>query len=380
MKNKLMLLLHLSLFVVVVFLVFFWGYLFTEGKKWILKNSIERKIESIFKGNDTIFFSQNTDIKGELLNTGIVPVEKVWLKKKNGQVCYLISLSDSIKWIIENKFHCSSDWVEQQQFTSIFFRSSGGFTLRKVYRNKNDGKFNNRFIEYYDSKSKDMGFKTTKSTDTPSIQSCYNDGYKIFKQGYLSNFEVNNLNMNDCFKLKNDYYTLDSVIGSWVPYERMINFGKDIDLIKNVIVEKDIDLFIETTGGGFIMNESIEHIQRDLKIWFFISFVFIISLMVIFLKKYPRFFKTFNLYFKRWKLKESENTYMVIKKPLFSQPTFTEIYPNTIRYGKISILEKGTSIQFITSEGTSVYKIDYLDNKILVLISKEDKSKKIYNC
>ena len=165
--------------VIAIGLAAFIGFYLHNSKKTELKNQIYSKIDNLFDGKSVVLDGENSLTIGELKETGYKPNGK----KKDDNIFLFL------------------DWWEREGLYTIYEATSGGFTIKQLTRQNEDG-FD---IETY--KSGDLGYKKPKYKYVPpqyipssimpsgrvkvddgyrtenyrlSVRECYREAYKYF--------------------------------------------------------------------------------------------------------------------------------------------------------------------------------------------------------
>lgn len=366
--------------IVAIGLAAFVGYSLHNSKKAELKNQIYSKIDRILDGKTVILDGQNSLAVGELKETGYDPKGS---KKKDND--------DRFSGLF-------TEWWEREKLYSIYEATSGGFTIKQLTRQNEDG-FD---IETY--YSEDMGYKKPTRTYVPatymdlgygeryktsggywrdnyrlSVRECYRETFNYFTEedrkspgAYSPGKYVDITNFPD---IRNEYFYMDntqprqysssSVFSS--EWESSGGHGANINT-------EDWAVYYKTYGKHYELTENERATQKDLLTKVSIGVGSVIFLLIVLLLSRPKFFRNLALFGKRWENQSYNEQILYFEHSFLGKNKFIEMINNNVSRGQLKITDSGATLNLSYPNKELFYKIESIEKNRLTLVSQKDNS------
>lgn len=368
-------------------LAVFSAYLISNNKKQKLKKEIYTKVENILDGKTVILDGIESLAVGELEETGYNST-----KSKNTKKWFKIG-KDSV--LLDNSFPV---WWEREKLYAIFKASNGGFTIKQLTRQNDDG-FD---IETY--YSGDMGYKKSSGryVEPEYMDDGWGGRYKISGGYYSSNYR---LPVRQCYTEAFEYFTKDDKKspGAYTPgkYVDITNFSdirNDYFYMDNTspklysssgifapswnssdehganINTEDWAVYYSTSGKHYEITENETVIKKDLFTYLGISVGSILLLLLISYFAKPKYFRNLNIFGKRWKNTSYQEQIFFFEHSFFGKHTFVEIINDKVFKGVLKFADKGNTVNLSYPSKELFYKIEKINQDDLILVSIKDKS------
>ncbi len=362
---------------VAVGLAAFVGYSFHNSKKTELKNQIYSKIDRVFDGKTVILDGQNSLAVGELRETGYDPKGS----KKDDDIFSF------------------PEWWEREKLYSIFEATSGGFTIKQLTRQNEDG------FDIETSYSGDMGYKKpTRRYVQPeyidwgyggrqkvsggywsdnyrlSVRESYREAFNFFTEedkkssgAYSPGKYIDITNFPD---IRNDYFYMDNT--SPRQYSSSGIFSSEWESSGDHganINNENGSVYYKTYGKHYELTENKSATQKDLLTKTAIGTGAVLFLLIILLLSKPKFFRNLALFGKRWENKAYSEQILYFDHSFFGKNKFIEIINDKVSRGQLKITDSGTTINLSYSNKELFYKIESIEKNHLTLVSQKDNSK-----
>jgi hypothetical protein len=362
--------------IIIVGIAAYVSYSLHNSKKAELKNKIYSKIEKVFDGKTVILDGQNSLAVGELTETGYNPKGK---NKKNDD-----DIFSSIY----------TEWWETEKLYTIYEATNGGFTIKQLTRQNEDG------FDIEISYSGDMGYKkTTRRYIKPeyvewgygdggywsnnyrlSVRESYREAFNYFTEedrkspgAYSPGKFVDITNFPD---IRNAYFYMDNteprrysssnVFSS--EWESSGDHGANIN-------NEDWAVYYKTYGKHYELSENKNVTNKDLFTNLSISVGGVLLLLLILLLSKPKFFRNLALFGKRWENKSYNDQILYFEHSLIGRNKFIEIINEKVSKGILKLTDGGNTVNLSYQNKELFYKIDSLQKDKLILISQKDNSK-----
>ncbi|MFN4076142.1 MAG: DUF4339 domain-containing protein [Cloacibacterium sp.] len=353
------------------------AYSISNNKKQKLKKEIYAKVDNILGGKTVVLDGIETLTQGELKETG-------YPKSKNKN-------SDDLSYLFQ-------DWWEREKLYTIYEATSGGFTIKQLTKQNDDG------FDVETIYSGDMGYKKpSRSYVEPqymddgwggrfkisggyysnnyrlSVRQCYTEAFEYFTKddrhspgAYTPGKYIDISNFSD---IRNEYFYMDNTTprqysssgifsSSW---ESSGDHGANINT-------EDWAVYYKTYGKHYEITENETAIRKDLFTYLGITVGTTILLLLILLFAKPKYFRNLNLFGKRWKNTSYQEQIFFFEHSFFGKHTFVEIINDKVSKGIIKFTDKGNTINLSYPNKELFYKIEKINQDDLVLISTKDKS------
>ncbi len=352
------------------------SFVIINNKKKKLKSEIYSKIDNILGGKTVILDGSISLTQGELKETNYGKQSK-----DKG----------------DNPFSSFfTEWWEKEKMYTIYTASGGGFTIKKLTKQYDDG------FDIETIYSGDMGYKKPSGRYIPAeyYTDAWGDRVKLSDGYYSNNYR---LSVRECYREAFEYFTSEDKMspGSYSP-------GKLIDItnfpdIRNEYYYMDNTqpkqytsssvfssewessgdhganintdawaVYYKTYGKHYVLTENDSAVNRDLKQLISISLGSLFLLSVIIFAAKPKYFRNLNLYGKRWKNIQFQEQIFFFEHTFFGKLTFTEIIGDKVFKGIIKFTDKGNTINLSYPNKELFYKITTLDTDKLSLTSIKD--------
>ena len=353
------------------------AYFISNNKKEKLKKEIYSKVENILDDKTVVLDGIHSLTQGELEETG-------YSKSKSKS-------NDPF----ENLFQ---KWWEREKLYTIYKATSGGFTIKQLTKQNDDGYDVETFT------SGDMGYKKSAGSYVKPEYMDMEWGEKMIVGGgyYSSNYR---LPVRQCYTKTFEYFTKDDKksSGAYTPgkYVDISNFS-DIrneyfymdnttpkqysssgifapswnssdDHSANINTE-DWAVYYSSYGKHYEITENDTAINKDLFTYLGVSIGIIILLLLIGLFSKPKYFRNLNLFGKRWKNTSYQDQIFFFEHSFFGKHIFIEIINDKVSKGVIKFTDKGNTINLSYANKELFYKIEKINQDDLILVSIKDKS------
>lgn len=364
------------------------AYLILNNKKQKLKKEIYSKVENIFDGKTVILDGIESLTVGELEETDYNS------KKSKNKKEWVTIGKDS--FLLDNSF--SKGWWEREKLYTIYKASSGGFTIKQLTRQNDDG------FDIETSYSGDMGYKkpSGRYVEPEYMDDGWGGRYKISGGYYSSNYR---LPVRQCYTEAFEYFTKDDKKspGAYTPgkYVDISNFPDirnsyfymDNTMPKQYsssgvfssswessgdhganINTEDWAVYYKTYGKHYEITENETAIRKDFVTYLSISVGSILLLLIILLLAKPKYFRNLNLFGKRWKNVSYQEQIFFFEHSIFGKLSFIEIINDKVLKGVVKFTDKGNTINLSYPNKELFYKIEKISQDDLILVSIKDKS------
>ena len=364
--------------IVAIGLAAFVGYNLHKSKKTEFKNQIYSKIDRVFDSKTVILDGQNSLAVGELKETGYDPKGT---KKKDDDD------------IFSGLF---TEWWEREKLYTIFEASSGGFTIKQLTRQNEDG------FDIETIYSEDMGYKKPTRTYVPPsyMDLGYGERYKTGGGYWLDNYR---LSVRECYREAYNYFTEDDrhSPGAYTPgkYVDITNFPdirNEYFYMSNTqpkqysssgifssqwessgdhganINTEDWAVYHKTYGKHYELTENESTIQKDLLTKLGVSLGSVLLLIFILLLSKPKFFRNLALFGKRWENQSYNDQILYFDHSFFGKNKFIEIINDNVSRGQLKITDSGSTLNLSYPNKELFYKIESIEKNRLTLVSQKD--------
>ena len=368
------------------------AYFVSNNKKQKLKKDIYSKVENIFDSKTVILDGIKSLTVGELEETDYNSTKSKHTKK------WVTIGKDSFQ--IDNSF--SKAWWEREKIYTFFKASSGGFTIKQLTRQNDDG------FDIETSYSGDMGYK--KSSGRYVAPEYMDDGwggrYKISGGYYSSNYR---LPVRQCYTEAFEYFTKDDkkspgayTPGKYVDISNFPDIRNEYFYMDNTrpkqypssgifssswessdehganINTEDWAVYYKTYGKHYELTENKTAIIKDFLTYLSISVGSILLLLIILLFAKPKYFRNLNLFGKRWKNVLYQEQIFFFEHSIFGKLSFIEIINDKVSKGVVKFTDKGNTINLSYPTKELFYKIEKISQDDLILVSINDNSNIIF--
>jgi hypothetical protein len=366
--------------IVAVGLAAFIGYSLHNSKKTELKNQIYSKIDRIFDGKTVILDGQNSLAVGELKETGYDPKGT---KKKDDDD------------IFSGLF---TEWWEREKLYSIYEATSGGFTIKQLTRQNEDG------FDIETIYSEDMGYKKPARTYVPPsyMDIGYGERYKTGGGYWRDNYK---LSVRECYRETFNYFTEDDrkspgaySPGKFVDITNFPDIRNEYFYIDNTeprqyssssvfssewessgdhganINTEDWAVYYKTYGKHYELTENESATQKDFLTKGSIGVGSVLFLLIVLLLSKPKFFRNLALFGKRWENQSYNEQILYFDHSFFGKNKFIEIINNNVSRGQLKITDSGATLNLSYPNKELFYKIESIEKNRLTLVSQKDNS------
>jgi hypothetical protein len=358
----------------------FVGYSLHNSKKTELKNQIYAKIDRIFDGKTVILDGQNSLAVGELKETGYNPKGT---KKKD---------DDDIFSGLYTK------WWEREKLYSIYEATGGGFTIKQLTRQNEEG------FDIETIYSEDMGYKKpTRTYVAPSYMDLgYGERYKTGGGYWRDNYR---LSVRECYRETFNYFTEDDrkspgaySPGKFVDITNFPDIRNEYFYIDNTeprqyssssvfssewessgdhganINTEDWAVYYKTYGKHYELTKNESATQKDLLTKVSIGVGSVLFLLIVLLLSKPKFFRNLALFGKRWENQSYNEQILYFDHSFFGKNKFIEIINNNVSRGQLKITDSGATLNLSYPNKELFYKIESIEKNRLTLVSQKDNS------
>lgn len=353
------------------------AYLISNNKKQKLKKEIYSKVENILDGKTVVLDGIHSLTQGELEETG-------YSKSKNKN-------DDGYSSLFQ-------DWWEREKLYTIYKATSGGFTIKQLTKQNDDGydvetfssgdmgykKSSGRYVEpeYMDmgwgEKMKVGGGYYSSNYRLP-VRQCYTEAFEYFTKddkkssgAYTPGKYVDISNFSD---IRNEYFYMDNTTpkqysssGIFAP-----SWNSSDDHSANINTE-DWAVYYSSYGKHYEITENDTAINKDLFTYLGVSIGTIILLLLIGLFSKPKYFRNLNLFGKRWKNTSYQEQIFFFEHSFLGKHTFIEIINDKVSKGVVKFTDKGNTVNLSYPNKELFYKIEKINQDDLILVSIKDKS------
>jgi hypothetical protein len=364
------------------------AYLISNNKKQKLKKEIYSKVDNILGGKTVILDGIESLTEGEIEETG-------YNSKKNKNTKKWVTLGKD-SFLIDNSF--SKAWWEKEKLYTIYKASRGGFTIKQLTKQNDDGydvetfssgdmgykKSSGRYVEpeYMDmgwgEKMKVGGGYYSSNYRLP-VRQCYTEAFEFFTKddkkspgAYTPGKYVDISNFSD---IRNEYFYMDntspkqySSSGIFAP-----SWNSSDDHSANINTE-DWAVYYSSYGKHYEITENDAAINKDLFIYLGVSIGTILLLLLIGLFSKPKYFRNLNLFGKRWKNTSYQEQIFFFEHSFLGKHTFIEIINDKVSKGVVKFTDKGNTVNLSYPNKELFYKIEKINQDDLILVSIKDKS------
>jgi len=378
------------------------AYLISNNKKQKLKKEIYSKIDNILEGKTVVLDGIHSLTQGELEETG-------YSKSKNKN-------DDGYSSLFQ-------DWWKREKLYTIYKATSGGFTIKQLTKQNDDG------YDLETFSSGDMGYKkptryyeppifteTERTVYEPSynllsdpfsnnnygkfktkkekeilregyystnyrkpVRQCYIDAFEYFTKddkkssgSYTPGKYVDISNFSD---IKNDYFYMDntspkqhSSSGIFAPS------WNSTDDHSGSISTEDWAVYYSSYGKHYEITENDTAIKKDLFNYLGVSIGTILLLLLIGLFSKPKYFRNLNLFGKRWKNTSYQEQIFFFEHSFLGKHTFIEIINDKVSKGVVKFTDNGNTVNLSYPNKELFYIIEKINQDDLILVSIKDKS------
>lgn len=353
------------------------AYLISNNKKQKLKKEIYSKVDNILDGKTVVLDGVISLTQGELKETG-------YSKSKNK--------SDDP---FANLFQ---EWWESEKLYTIFEASGGGFTIKQLTKQNDDG----YDVETYSSG--DMGYKKPagRYVEPEYMDMGWGERMKVGGGYYASNYR---LPVRECYTQAFEYFTKEDkkspgafTPGKYVDISNFSDIRNEYFYMDNTspkqysssgifapswnstgehganINTEDWAVYYSTYGKHYEITENEEVIRKDLFTYLGITVGSILLLLIISFFAKPKYFRNLNLFGKRWKNNAYQEQIFFFEHSFFGKHTFIEIINDKVSKGVVKFTDKGNTVNLSYPNKELFYKIEKINQDDLTLVSIKDKS------
>ena len=352
------------------------SYSILDNKKQKLKKEIYAKVDNILDGKTVVLDGLETLTDGVLKETNYSR-----LKNKNSNDQSLLF----------------QEWWESGKLYSIYEATNGGFTIKQLTKQNDDG------FDVETISSGDMGYKKPSGNYVKPqyMDGVWGDRIKISDGYYSSNFR---LSVRQCYTEAFEYFTKDDrhssgayTPGKYVDISNFSEIGNEYFYMDNTVPKQfstsgnfssswesssnhstninteDWAVYYSNYGKHYEITENETLISKDLLSYICMSVGSIIFLLVILLFAKPKYFRNLNLFGKRWQNTSYQEQIFFFEHSFFRKYTFVEMINEKVSKGVINFTDKGNTIHLSYPSKELFYKIEKISKDELVLISIKDK-------
>jgi hypothetical protein len=377
------------------------AYLISNNKKQKFKKDIYSKIDNILEGKTVVLDGIHSVTQGELEETD-------YSKSKNKND--------------DGNSNLFQVWWEREKLYTIYQSTSGGFTIKQLTKQNDDGydietfssgdmgyKKPTRYYEppliteterivyepsynlYYDPFSNNNSkYKTKKekrilregyytTSYRQPVRQCYTNAFEYFTKNdkkspgaYTPGKYVDISNFSD---IRNEYFYMDnrspkqySSSGIFAPSWN--SSGKHSENINT----EDWAVYYSRNGKHYEITENETTIYKDLFTYLGVSIGTILLLLLIGLFSKPKYFRNLNLFGKRWKNTSYQEQIFFFEHSFLSKHTFIEIINDKVSKGVVKFIDKGNTVNLSYPNKELFYKIEKINQDDLILVSIKDNS------
>ncbi len=354
------------------------AYLISNSKKQKLKKEIYSKIENILDGKTVVLDGITSLTQGEQKETGYNSKSK--------------SKSDDP---FDNLY---KSWWEREKLYTIYKASNGGFTIKQLTKQNEDGydiethssgdmgykKSSGRYVE---PEYMDMGYGERmkvgggyySSNYRLSVRQCYTQAFEFFTKedekspgAFTPGKYIDISNFSD---IRNDYFYMDNTSpkkftssGIFAPsWNSSDEHGANINT-------EDWAVYYSTYGKHYEITENETAINKDLFTYLGFAVGTVLLILIISLFAKPKYFRNLSLYGKRWKNISYQEQIFFFEHSFLGKHTFIEIINDKVSKGVLKFTDKGNTINLSYPSKELFYKIEKIDQDNLTLVSMKDKS------
>ena len=361
---------------VAVGLAAFVGYSIHNSKKTELKNQIYSKIDRVFDSKTVILDGQNSLAVGELRETGYDP-------KGNKN---------------EDDIFSFPEWWEREKLYSIFEATNGGFTIKQLTRQNEDG------FDIETSYSGDMGYKkpTRRYVQPEYMDWGYGERQKISGGYWTDNYR---LSVRECYREAFNYFTEEDrkspgafAPGKYIDITNFPDIRNDYFYMDNTsprqysssgvfsaewessgdhganINNEDWAVYYKTYGKHYELTENKSATEKDLLTKIAIGAGSVLFLLIALLLSKPKFFRNLDLFGKRWENQSYNEQILYFDHSFFGKNKFIEIINDTVSRGQLKITDSGSTLNLSYPNKELFYKIESIEKNRLTLVSQKDNS------
>lgn len=354
----------------------FIAYSISNNKKQKLKKEIYSKVDNILDGKTVVLDGIHSLTQGNQKETGYSKSKN----KNNDDVFYF------------------PEWWEREKLYTIYEATNGGFTIKQLTRQNDDG-FD---IETY--YSGDMGYKkpSGRYVEPEYMDMGWGEKMKISGGYYSSNYR---LSVRECYREAFEYFTKDDkkspgayTAGKYVDISNFSDIRNEYFYMDNTtpkqysssgifssswessgdhganINTEDWAVYYKSYGKHYEITENETSIKKDLYTYLGISVGSVLLLLLIILFAKPKYFRNLSLFGKRWKNTSYQEQIFFFEHSFFGKHTFVEIINDKVSKGVLKFTDKGNTINLSYPNKELFYKIEKISQDDLVLISTKDKS------
>lgn len=355
----------------------FIAYSFSNNKKQKFKKDIYSKVDNILDGKTVVLDGVKTLTQGKLKETGYPKS-----KSKN---------SDDLSYLFE-------EWWEREKLYTIYEATNGGFTIKQLTRQNDDG------FDIETTYSGDMGYKkpSGKYVAPEYMDDGWGGRFKISDGYYANNYR---LSVRQCYTSAFEYFTKDDkkspgafTPGKYVDISNFSDIRNEYFYMDNTtpkqysssgifssswessgdheanINTEDWAVYYKTYGKHYEITENETAIRKDLFTYLGITIGSTILLLLIILFAKPKYFRNLNLFGKRWKNTSYQEQIFFFEHSFFGKHTFIEIINDKVSKGIIKFTDKGNTINLSYPNKELFYKIEKISQDDLILVSIKEKS------
>jgi hypothetical protein len=362
-------------------LAVFTTYFISNNKKQKLKKEIYVKVDNVLDGKTVVLDGTESLTQGELKETGYSRT-KTKTKVKN----------------IDDLASLLREWWEPEKLYTIYEATNGGFTIKQLTRQNDDGfdletyysgdmgykKPSGRYVEpEYIDDGRGGKFKMSggyySSNYRLSVRQCYTEAYEYFTKddkkspgAYTPGKYVDISNFAD---IRNEYYYMDNIATKKYTSSGIFSSSWESSGIHGANINtEDWAVYYKTYGKHYEITENETAIRKDLFTYLGISVGSILILMLIMLFAKPKYFRNLNLFGKRWKNTSYQEQIFFFEHSFFGSHTFLEIINDKVSKGVLKFTDNGNTINLSYPNKELFYKIDTINQDDLILVSIKDKS------
>ncbi|MCH8491604.1 MAG: hypothetical protein LAT81_16995, partial [Oceanicaulis sp.] len=290
------------------------------------------------------------------------------------------------------------EWWEREKLYTIFEATSGGFTIKQLTRQNEDG------FDIETSYSGDMGYKKpTRSYVQPeyidwgygkrqkisggywsdnyrlSVRECYREAFNYFTEedrkspgAYSPGKYIDITNFPD---IRNDYFYMENT--SPRQYSSSGIFSSEWESSGDHganINNKNWAVYYKTYGKHYELTENKSATQKDLLTKMGIGAGSVLFLLFVLLLSKPKFFRNLALFGKRWENQSYNEQILYFDHSFFGKNKFIEIINDNVSRCQLKITDIVSTLNLSYPNKELFYKIESIEKNRLTLVSQKDNS------
>lgn len=376
----------------IIGLAVYLAFQISENKKQKLKKEIYSKVDNILEGKTVVLDGIASLTEGELEETNYNS------KKNKTKKRWRVLRQSNDSFLVDDNSYYLKSWWEREKLYTIYKASRGGFTIKQITKQNEDGydvetitsgdmgykKPSNSYVEpeYMDmgwGERTRIGGGYYSSNYRLSVRECYTQAYEFFTKddrkspgAYTPGKFIDITNFSN---IKNEYYFMDHTTPKQINSNGIFapSWQSQGEHSENINTE-DWAVYYSNFGNHYEITENLSASNKDLFKYLAVSVGSILLILIIISSAKPEYFRNLNMYGKRWKNTAYENQIFFFEHSFFGKNTFIEIINDKVSKGVIKFTDKGNTINLSYTNKELFYKIEKIDQDNLILVSIKDKS------